>query len=141
MAMAIKLVTCTISAGQSLSHGVDCSGCLRLVRINVPANWTPAPMTFQMSTDGVAYHNLYNITLPGDSYRSYEATVQSVAPGSSIHMPSGLGQDIAWVKVRSGTAGVPVIQPADATFGFELVMPDTIAATAAAPAEEPAMAP
>jgi hypothetical protein len=37
------------------------------------------------------------------------------------------------VKVRSGTAGVPVIQPADVTFGFDLVMPDTIAATAPAP--------
>jgi hypothetical protein len=77
--------------------------------------------------------------MPGDAYRTYEATVQSVAPGSSIRMPTGLGQDIAWVKVRSGTAGVPVPQPADVTFGFDLAMPDTAAATA--PGEEPAVAP
>ena len=49
-----------IEAGESLSDGVDCSAG-QLVRITMPYTWTPAPITFQFSTDGVFYNDMFQL--------------------------------------------------------------------------------
>ena len=40
--------------------------------------------------------------------------------GSAITLPAGMGLDVLWVKVRSGTAAAPVAQEADRTFQIVL---------------------
>jgi hypothetical protein len=39
-------------------------------------------------------------------------------------MPGGLGAGVTWLKLRSGTALVPVVQSADRAFSFVCEMPD-----------------
>ena len=49
----------TIAAGESLSDGADCSAGT-IVRITVPQEFTPANLTFQVSSDGNFYNDLFN---------------------------------------------------------------------------------
>jgi hypothetical protein len=41
-----------------------------------------------------------------------------------LKLASDLGRDVTWVKVRSGTAGIPVRQDADREFKFVVEFPD-----------------
>src|SRR3954464_9174665 len=50
----------TIAAGESLSDALDCTAG-PLVRITIPAEFTPANLTFQLSSDGVGYNDLYDV--------------------------------------------------------------------------------
>ena len=47
-----------IQAGESLSDGVDCSGG-DAVRITMPGAWSGGNLTFQISTDGALYNDLF----------------------------------------------------------------------------------
>ena len=49
----------TITANESLSDGVDCSAGT-IVRITVPQEFTPANLTFQVSSDGNFYNDLFD---------------------------------------------------------------------------------
>jgi hypothetical protein len=128
--MPLKVVSgAVISAGQSLSNAVDCTGSTQLVSIILPDDWTGgAPLTFQLSPDNGEYHDLYHVVPPGDAFRTFEVTVPRPHPGSMLKLSSDLGRDITWVKVRSGTAEIPVVQQADREFKFVVDFPD--AATA-----------
>jgi hypothetical protein len=117
-----------IPAGQSLSNAVDCSGSARLARIIFPPGWTAAPLTFQLSPDGAAWSDLHHVSVPGAAYNTYEAVVPNPRAGSTVILPTNLGQSLAWVKVRSGTAAAPVAQEADREFMFVVEMPDGAAA-------------
>jgi hypothetical protein len=44
---------------------------------------------------------------------SYEVVLPQPKPGSVMTFPAGMGLKLDWVKVRSGTAGLPVPQEAD----------------------------
>jgi hypothetical protein len=94
----------TIASGASLSGAVDLNGC-GLVRIQMPAGWDAAVLTFQVSLDGLTFANLYDRA--GNEY-----TVQ-VAASSSIIVPPSDFAGLRWLKVRSGTAGVAVNQTAE----------------------------
>ena len=49
-----------IQAGESLSSGIDCSAG-PIVKITMPGNWVgAAPLTFQTSSDGVMYNDIFN---------------------------------------------------------------------------------
>ena len=48
----------TIKLGKSLSDGADCSAGT-IVRITVPQEFTPANLTFQVSSDGNLYNDLF----------------------------------------------------------------------------------
>jgi hypothetical protein len=129
--MALKLVKgCIIPAGESLSNGVDCTGSTRTVRILIPPEWTLAPLTFQLSPFGTTYNDLYHVVTPGVAYSAYEAVVADPPPGCTLTLPAGLGEGVSWVKVRSGTSGIPVPQPTACEFAFVLEVPDTVAAAA-----------
>lgn len=94
-----------IAAAGSLSAAVDL-GDQRLQRIDMPAAWTAAALTFQASPDGVTYRNLHNaageISVPADVDRSIAVDPEIFA-------------SIRYIKVRSGTAAAPINQLAART--------------------------
>jgi hypothetical protein len=94
----------TIKLGESLSDGVDCSAGT-IVRITVPQEYTPANLTFQVSSDG----NLYN-----DLFSSDGGEITVVAkPSSGIIIPEAWARSIGFIKFRSGTRDHPVKQTKD----------------------------
>jgi len=73
----------------------------------MPAAWTAADITFQVSADGSTYCNLYE----------EDGTEFTLTVGASYHVmisPDSLW-GAHWIKVRSGTAGTPVNQAAART--------------------------
>src|SRR6478609_5298399 len=54
----------TIAAGESLSDGADCTGG-SIVRVTIPQEYTPANLTFQASSDGSFYNDLYDADQAG----------------------------------------------------------------------------
>ena len=76
-----------------------------MVRITIPATWTTANLTFQTSSDGTNYVDLY------DSYGN-EAVVTVGGASRAIYLPTNPWADVRWLKVRSGTTGTPVNQAA-----------------------------
>jgi hypothetical protein len=113
-----------IEAGEALSNGIDCSAG-QLVRVTMPEGWSRAPLTFQISTDGTFYNDLFGLD-------GYEVTLSNVEPGSAVVVPHGIGIAVGWLKVRSGTRDNPVPQSAARLFAVALV------ADAAAPAGQTA---
>jgi hypothetical protein len=114
--MALTLITCTIAAGQSLSNGVPLTAG-RLVRIRTPAAWKPANLTFQCSSADVPaqYRDVYG-------RMGAEIVISSVRPNTVIGLPAEVTaflQD-AWLKIRSGHAGIAVPQLSQCD--FELVL-------------------
>lgn len=97
----------TITNGTSLSAAIDL-GAATLFGIQLPAAWTTANLTFQGSTDGATYANLY------DSNGS-EVTVTAAASQFIVMAvpPQWIG--LRYLKIRSGTSGTAVNQAADRT--------------------------
>ena len=84
----------TIAKGESLSDGIDCSAG-QIVRITVPQEFTEANLTFQTSSDGAMYNDLYDDS--GD-----EITVPA-QPDSTIVITHPWVKSVGWLKIRSGT--------------------------------------
>jgi hypothetical protein len=105
-----------IQAGESLSEGIDCTGG-NIVRLTMPAGWDNANITFQISSDGNGYNDLYNT--------DGEEVTLSVVTGSAVV----LGQfgdylkAIAFLKIRSGTRSHPVEQKAQRDFAIAIEVP------------------
>jgi hypothetical protein len=99
----------TIKAGESLSDGADCSGG-SIVRITVPQEFTPANLTFQVSSDGNFYNDLFG---PDGT----EITV-SAKPSTGIVIGERWTKSIAFVKFRSGSRSHPVAQREDCKFAI-----------------------
>jgi hypothetical protein len=78
-----------------------------LQRIQMPAAWTAAGLTFQVSVDNSTYVDLYI----GGSETSFNADVDR---GIGIDMDDALKMG-PYLKIRSGTAGTPVNQAAERT--------------------------
>ena len=97
--------TVTILSGASLSDAQDLQGC-RLTGIRMPASWTAASLTFQVSEDGTNFVNLYNL--------NGEVTYST---GASYGVSFNAEDFLSWryIKVRSGTSGAAVTQGADRT--------------------------
>jgi hypothetical protein len=106
------LIGPTISKGESLSDGLDCSAG-DLLRLTMPIAWTPAPLTFQISTDGGTYNDVFNL-------EGFEVTVPVVVPRSAVIVPLDVGKAIAWIKFRSGTRSKPVPQEAERVFAVAI---------------------
>jgi hypothetical protein len=100
---ALTTATATIANGASLSGSVDISG-KGILRINMPASWTAAVLTFQTSMDNSTFNDLY--TAAGTEY-----TVQAAASRSIILPPADFA-GVKYIKVRSGTSGSAVNQGA-----------------------------
>ena len=96
----------TIQAGESLSDGVDCSAG-RIVRITIPGpeEWVKANLTFQLSTDGVYYNDIFND-------KGEEIMISGVPHWCSIVLRDHVNlETVVWLKIRSGDRDHPVIQP------------------------------
>lgn len=94
----------TILLGESLSDEADCSAG-NIVRITVPQEFTTANLTFQVSSDG----NLFN-----DLFDSNGGEVTVVAkPNTSILISEVWGRSINFLKIRSGSRDHPVPQTRD----------------------------
>ena len=94
----------TIKLNESLSDGVDCSAGT-IVRITVPQEFTPANLTFQVSSDGNLYNDLFGSK--GD-----EITVVA-KPNTGIVVPEAWTKSINFIKFRSGSRDHPVKQTKD----------------------------
>jgi hypothetical protein len=95
-----------IEAGQSLSAGLDCTQG-KIVRIYTPAAWTAANITFQISFDNVTYRDLLE--------RGGGEITAAVVPNSAIILQQA-NQQLAFIKIRSGTRAAPIVQTAQRIF-------------------------
>jgi hypothetical protein len=97
----------------------------------MPDAWSNgAPLTFQLSIDGLNYHDLHHVD--PSTYFPYEVNVARPPVGGVLTLPTGLGAAVSFVKIRSGTAALRVTQQADRLFQLVLEIPNTVAASAAA---------
>ena len=108
LSVGITLNPATIAAGASLSGPVSL-GALTLVGISMPATWTPAPLTFQVSPDGSTWQELYDGA--GNEVTIFAAAGQFIIP---LLDPSYLWRGVNLLQVRSGTLAAPVNQVAAA---------------------------
>lgn len=99
----------TIAAGESLSDGMDCTAGT-IVRITVPQEFTPANLTFQVSSDGALYNDLFTDT-------GQEVTVVA-HPNTGISIVAPWAARINFVKLRSGSRDHPVAQVEDCKFAI-----------------------
>jgi len=122
--MALTIVNGpTISAGESLSSdGADCSAG-NIVRITVPQEFTPANLTFQVSSDGNFYNDLY--TSDGK-----EVTVVA-KPSTGIIISELWAKSINFIKFRSGTKAYPVQQKVDCLFAIAVEAEGAVAGASA----------
>lgn len=101
-----KELTATILDTASLSDAVELEG-FSVLRIAMPAAWDAADLTFQVSDDGgTTFRNLYWDWGP-------EMVVDAAAALTIELSPFVQLTHIDQIKVRAGTAGVPVVQSAD----------------------------
>lgn len=100
-----RTATVTIASGESLSGAVEI-GDRTVCGVILPAEWTAAGLTFQVSIDGSTYQNLY------DSAGEFTLPTDAVAAARTVTIDPV--KFLAWthVKVRSGTSGSAVNQDA-----------------------------
>ncbi|WP_156680260.1 hypothetical protein [Sphingomonas profundi] len=100
------VATATIAAGTSLSPVVDLAG-ERLHRIVVPAGWTAAAISFQSSSSGTTFADLFDV--------SGEVTLSTsiVAGGRAIVVDPAVFLGVRYLRLRSGTSAGAVNQAAD----------------------------
>lgn len=104
----------TILSGASLTSGLNLGGRIP-TGIYMSAAWTAAALTFQASLDGVTWYNVQT-----------ESAELSVTTTSAVYVAFDPTRffGVKWLKVRSGTAGVPVNQAADRALVLMLGKPD-----------------
>ena len=102
-----KEIQAVIAINTSLSAAVELNG-HSVERIIMPAVWVAADLTFQISDDdGTTFQNVYwdwGAEMVVDAAASYTIELSPFVKLSNLDQ----------LKVRSGTAGVPVVQTAEA---------------------------
>ncbi len=98
---ALTATDFTIANAASLSAAVDLSGA-GVLRILMPASWTAANVTFQVSQDNSTFYDLYDRS-------GNEVVVTAAASRAIIMVPSDFA-GFRYLKIRSGTSGTPVAQ-------------------------------
>jgi hypothetical protein len=101
----------TIAAGESLSNGANCSAG-SMIRITVPHEFTEADLTFQVSTDGKFFNDLYDA-------EGNEITVVA-KPDTGVVLQEDWVKSIPFIKFRSGTRDNPVEQKQDCKFAIAI---------------------
>ena len=100
-----SLAWVTIAATEAVSNAVNIGEKL-LCGVQMPAAWTAADLTFEVSLDGVTWKSL-------TSTSGAEITVASPAAGALIALDPSDYLLAQLVRVRSGTAETPVAQAAE----------------------------
>jgi|SRR5215471_10850837 len=108
--MPTTVVTGTIPAGQSLSDSIDASAGNPVFVVG-PVDWTPANISWQLSADGITFHDWF-------TWDGKELLKPCVAGTAWLLISDILGTKGAHIKVRSGSRDHPVIQAADRVFQF-----------------------
>ena len=99
-------ITATILDTASLSDAVELKGA-GVLRIGMPAAWDAADLTFQISDDGgTTFRNVYWDWGPEMVVDAAASMTIELSPFVGLHK-------IDQLKVRSGTAGTPVVQTDD----------------------------
>ena len=102
---ALQIKTVIIRAGEALSDGIDLSG---MLTIQMPDEWEPARLSFQLSPANVIYSDLCDFT---------GAEIQiNVRAGTAVAIPERWSSALSFMKFRSGISAAPVIQKAERTF-------------------------
>jgi hypothetical protein len=101
----------TIAAGQSLSDGANCAAGA-MIRITIPKEFVGDSLTFQVSTDGKFYNDLY------DAEGGEITIVAKADTGVVLHQP--WVRQIPYIKFRSGTRDAPVEQAENCRFAIAL---------------------
>ena len=96
--------TVAIAAAGNITGAIRMPPGHYLTAIVMPAAWTAANLTFQGSADGATYNNLYD---DADT----ELTVTAAAARMLV-LPPANWCAVPFLKIRSGTAAVPVAQAA-----------------------------
>lgn len=102
-----------IAAGESLSDALDCTSG-QIVRITTPYEWTPANLSFQVSSDGLGFNDLYA--------QGREVMIRC-GPQWGLIIPAEYVPSLAFLKFRSGTSRWPVLQEARRQFAVAVLTP------------------
>jgi len=92
-----------IANGASLSGAIDLRGYVPYA-IEMPAAWTAAGLSFEVSSDGTNFSDLYDSS--GEYTLSASAGTAIGFPGANVFV------GFKYIKIRSGTSGTPVNQGA-----------------------------
>ena len=95
--------TVTISAGGTLSDSISLVN-RHLISIQVPNGITGAVLTFQFSLDNITFYNAFSLTAELTTASMSALTLYNLSTTSVFHCAR-------YLKIRSGTAAVPVVQP------------------------------
>ena len=107
----ITSVTVTIPAGQSLSDAANLTtGSLAMILS--PPDWTPANISFLISSDNVNFRDLY------DSMGA--EIIRALKPNAAINVDPSLTTAALYLKLLSGPRQNPVPQEADRVFTLVL---------------------
>jgi hypothetical protein len=104
MDLAVRTKSVTIASGASLSGALSI-GERTLVALAMPATWTAASITLQVSLDGTTFQNVYDAN--GD-----EVTITTAA-SRTILLDPAFYTALNFVKFRSGTSAAAVNQGGD----------------------------
>lgn len=105
-----------IQQGESLSNGVDCTAG-KVVRITMSEFWDDANITFQISSNGDLYNDLFD--------RDGEEVMVPCIAGVAVIVKGGAWTEAyAWVKIRSGSRDAPVKQSERREFAIALEVPE-----------------
>src|SRR5262245_5334601 len=117
--MPLQTLTLTIPAGQSLSNGVNCSKG-NVVLVEYPDAWNDANVSFQISSDGNIWRDYHYIN-PGQTMpMALREVILPVQPNIATIVEFDWANNLLWLKIRSGSAGRPIVQSADRTFTFTI---------------------
>ena len=103
-------LTATISAGQALSSVIDCSAGAP-VFLHMPADWTSARLSFQVSPDGANFNDLFDSN-------AREITF-NIAAGTSLLLDK-MWEPVTYLRIRSGGRDAPMPQQAVRTVTITL---------------------
>ncbi len=111
MAQLTSILIATIANGQSLSDAIQPNG-RQINVIQMPSAWTAAVLTFQVSTDGVTYFNLYDdrgneVFVAADASRRLTINLDAINRQK-------------YLKIRSGTSVAVVAQGAERKINVEV---------------------
>lgn len=92
----IPKVNASIAAGATTSDAIELGGA-RLAGLVLPGNWTPADLTFSVSSDGTIYNTLYDnsdtaYTVQGGSSRAVQLALQDFVPWKYVKLISSASQ-------------------------------------------------
>ena len=107
MATIAKLAG-SIALGQSISNPVNI-GTNYVVGLVMPAAWTPARMTVSVSTDNVAYNDLFQFDADCTTASEFKF---NVTPNAIVAVDPDKMLMARYIKLRSGTRDEPVPQAA-----------------------------